>query len=108
MDREALNKQIEVLKDMYLLELPHQLETLEVLVIQLDKNWNQTLAKDVLKEVHILSGAAGSFGFPELSSLARDVERTLKPLTETETQVSMPIGLGKQIKQIYQYLDKHK
>ncbi|MFV1872398.1 MAG: Hpt domain-containing protein [Oleiphilus sp.] len=108
MDREALNKEIEALKQMYLLELPDQLNTIKVQAVQLDKSWDQKLAKEIVKEVHVLSGAAGSFGFPELSTLAREVERELKPLLQTEMQTSIPINLGKKIKQIYQYLDKHE
>ena len=65
--------------------LPGRLHEVERLWRSLaEEGWNRETLRSLVYQVHILSGSAGTFGYPELSQNALALERCLKPWTQLE------------------------
>lgn len=102
-DKDALNEQLKVLQRLYLAELPDTLNTIKDISASLEAKWDLEQARRLVKEVHLIAGAAGSFGLPELSELARETEQSLKPLLNSDNTDQLPIALQLKLARIYSY-----
>ena len=82
-DRDAVQAQLAALKTVFLGQLGARLDELEAA-------WRTGDFGEVHRQAHKLAGTAGTFGVPEISTLARALEHRLTraregvPLTESE------------------------
>ena len=76
-----LQDQIKALRDKYVAELPQKIRVIEEAWEMLDKNrWNAEDLTRVERLVHTLVGSGATFGVPEVSQRAREMETALKLL----------------------------
>jgi DNA-binding response OmpR family regulator len=76
----AVQAGLEALRRQFAEELPLKATEISVFWETLLQEWDAAAAKELYTRVHNLAGTGASFGFPEVSTLAREVEELLDPL----------------------------
>lgn len=79
-DNHALEETLKKLRADYALKLPATLKAIEEVWKKLQSNWSTPTLEELHAKVHRLAGAAGSFGFPELGQVAKELEVFLQEL----------------------------
>ncbi|MEE3117994.1 MAG: diguanylate cyclase [Pseudomonadota bacterium] len=76
-ERVNIQQKLEELKEQYAQDLPRRAVTIKTLWNELRAD-NPSSLNPLVQEVHRLSGSGQSFGFPNISTLARTLERQLE------------------------------
>ena len=84
MDDLELRNQLQAAKNIYISHLPDKAAAIQKLWDGLVRNWQAEPLKELHRLVHTMSGSAGTFGFKELSSVARTAESILKNYSNSE------------------------
>jgi diguanylate cyclase (GGDEF)-like protein len=79
--KPTFEENLKRLKDQYASQLPEKTKSLTDDWEQIRVAWNHELITRFHRNVHSLIGTSGTFGFSELSTLARELETVLKPFT---------------------------
>ena len=77
---DSLQKKLDQLIKNYSNNLPDKIQGIENLWAQLQKDWDLAKLHDFHREVHSLCGSAGTYGYIELSKIAREMELFLKTI----------------------------
>jgi len=76
---DAVQAQLAKLRTKYSLALPEKIAAIEAAVAPLFAGpWEESVCSTAYRQVHSLAGSSGTYGFPEISSVARAAEATLK------------------------------
>lgn len=73
----ALEKYLEDLKKKYQKTIPDKVESLQRLILSFQKNPSKETLNELKREVHKIAGSAGSYGYPVVSALCREIELEL-------------------------------
>lgn len=76
-DQDEYQRRFKAIQDGFIAELPAKLTQIEQHWRALGSRWDTTHAQDLYIVAHRLAGAGETFGFPELSRRARDVDQQL-------------------------------
>lgn len=68
-------------------ELPHRISEIESLWQKLRSEWDSKALQEMHRSVHHLVSNGKTFGYPELSTEARALEKILKSLLQVTTPV---------------------
>jgi HPt (histidine-containing phosphotransfer) domain-containing protein len=76
---DALQAQLAKLRKKYGLALPEKISGIAAAVAPLFSGaWEESLCSTAYRQVHSLAGSSGTYGFPEISEVARAAEALLK------------------------------
>ena len=100
---EKLQDKLNALKIEYTKRLPNKIQMLETHWQHIQKKWDLQQFRDFHREVHSLSGSAGTYGYLNLSDAARQLEFYLLPLLAYEQRLQR-----EQINEITKLLNKIK
>ncbi len=81
MDDKILKK-LEALRKDYSTNLPHKVDSIATHWEALSSHWDATKLEDFHREVHSLSGTAGSYGYAQVSEVAHELEQHIKHLLD--------------------------
>lgn len=76
------------LRDVYIAQLPEKIRQIELLWKGLLAKWEGEAISNLHRQVHSLTGSGATFGVPELSASARQLEQLLKEIVATERPAS--------------------
>jgi HPt (histidine-containing phosphotransfer) domain-containing protein len=76
--KEKLEERLKILKQMYAAQLPARLQEIKEKWDIARKKWNAENLKNLERLVHNLTGSGATFGFPEITNQARELELYLK------------------------------
>jgi len=79
-EENALEETLKMLRADYTAKLPAALQAIEEIWQHLQNNWQTPILEELHAKVHRIAGAAGSFGFPELGHVAKELEVFLQEL----------------------------
>jgi HPt (histidine-containing phosphotransfer) domain-containing protein len=85
---DAVHAQLAKLRKKYGLALPDKIAGIVAAVAALGPAWEEPSASTAYRQVHSLAGSSGTYGFPEISGLARAAEGILKPSLESRTPLA--------------------
>lgn len=95
-DQEA-NKKIqarwEAIKEIYRQQLPGKIQELQEKWSILKQEWNQENLKSLERSVHNLTGSGATFGYPDISNQARELEAYLREKASAGDLVSQEIPI---------------
>ena len=77
MEEKSLQAQLEALRQNFIAQLPKRLEMLESGLAKWRSGWNQDDLSEFHRMAHTLTGAGATFGYDELSQVARELEQQL-------------------------------
>lgn len=81
-----LQAQLAALRAGYVLQLPAKFGAFEkAFDAFLGESWTEPVARETYRLIHSLAGSTGTYGFPELSELARTAEAVIKASVERRT-----------------------
>ena len=83
-----LQKKLQALFTIYTKNLPEKIQSIETQWQKLLINWNLVPFQNFHRDVHSLSGSAGTYGYAELSTVARQMEVFLKSLLDNDAITS--------------------
>jgi len=90
----TVNEAIAQLRKKYALSLPLKVSNAsECVSAALTAPWNRTLGEMAHRYLHSLIGSSGSYGFPEISGLARSAESILRASVESGVAPSPEEGV---------------
>jgi len=89
-EKSSFELHLEKLKGEYKTQLPTKLETIASDWLLLTQHWQTDVMVRLHRNVHSLIGTSGTFGFTDLSKIARILEEHLKPLLEEENENYKP------------------
>src|SRR5438445_4655709 len=74
-DLNPVQAQLAMLRKKYALALPEKAAALQVAVAPLfEETWQEQAWSSAYRQVHSLAGSSGTYGYPEISSIARALE----------------------------------
>jgi HPt (histidine-containing phosphotransfer) domain-containing protein len=79
---------IKILKDKYKERLPNKIETIQSQWQRLAEKWEKKKMNVLFQSIHMLSGSAGSYGFPKISDAAKELEFYLNQLMKETKPIS--------------------
>jgi HPt (histidine-containing phosphotransfer) domain-containing protein len=85
---DAVQAQLAKLRKKYGLALPDKIAGIVAAVAALGPAWEEPASSTAYRQVHSLAGSSGTYGFPEISGLARAAEAILK--TSLESRSPLP------------------
>ena len=91
MSQTSLSLYLETQRQRYLAKLPQKLDQLETALKALMRGDDADARAVALTQAHQLAGSGGTFGFPEISTAAADLE---KALTRCHAAARIPAGLS--------------
>lgn len=103
---DAVQAQLEKLKKKYGLGLPDKISQIEASLATLMAGpWEEQVSTTAYRQVHSLAGSSGTYGYMEISTLARAAEAILKRSLESraslpEDQKSQVAGLMAKIRDL--------
>lgn len=71
---------INTLRANYKKKLPDKMKTIKLQWDELQKEWGNEKIESLFKSIHMLNGSSGSYGYPEISEVAKELEIYLKEL----------------------------
>lgn len=77
---EKIQKRLDALMKIYSKNLPDKIHKIEMLWEEQKQHWDLVQFQNFHREVHSLCGSAGTYGYPELSKTARQLEVFLKSI----------------------------
>lgn len=89
-EKSSFELHLEKLKAEYKLQLPSKLDAITSAWQTLCNQWQIETIVSLHRNVHSLIGTSGTFGFTEISKLARVLESRLKPLLEEKGNTYVP------------------
>lgn len=96
MDEKTLKK-LEALRQDYCTNLPHKIESIASHWETLCNHWDAKQMEDFHREVHSLSGTAGSYGFTQVSQVSHEIEQHLKLLLDTSQPTPEQLNIVTQL-----------
>jgi chemotaxis protein histidine kinase CheA len=86
---DAVQAQLAKLRKKYGLGLPDKIAAIEAGVVAMGGSaWDETACSTAYRQVHSLAGSSGTYGFPEITSVARAAESILKSSLESRSALS--------------------
>ena len=85
---EAVQAQLAKLRKKYGLSLPDKIAGIEAAVAALGPTWEEPASSTAYRQVHSLAGSSGTYGFPDISGIARAAEAILR--TSLEARCALP------------------
>lgn len=83
---DPVQAQLAKLRTKYGLGLPGKIAAIEAAVAAIGtSSWDEPAFSTAYRQVHSLAGSSGTYGFPDISGLARAAEAILKPSLESRT-----------------------
>lgn len=81
----SMQAEMKVLRAVYAASLPEKIKEIEHAWQQLlTKDWNEANLRNMHRMVHSLTGSGATFGFAQLSDVARQLEQDLKQLAQAK------------------------
>lgn len=91
-NQEQLQQQLVALKQSYAAKLASELASLNTLAnTLLDSQEIESVLSELHQKLHKLAGSGGTFGFPQLSQAARELETQVQALLHTQDGVNKPV-----------------
>lgn len=82
---DAVQAQLAKLRKKYGLALPDKIAALQAVVATLGPAWEETACSTAYRQVHSLAGSSGTYGYPDITGVARAAEAILKTSLESRT-----------------------
>ncbi|HEB58224.1 MAG TPA: diguanylate cyclase [Gammaproteobacteria bacterium] len=76
---------LRALSEQYANELPEKFSRLEQLWADFTSSGNVAPLREFIQQCHVLAGSGSTFGFPDITCAARELEQLLRPLLEENT-----------------------
>lgn len=93
---------LRALQDIFIKELPARLETIQ----QMWNGGEVTNNGEFHRLVHSLSGSAGTFGFPQLGDVARELELLIKQRNESIAKLEFDVLIEQVLKKLQEIAEK--
>jgi HPt (histidine-containing phosphotransfer) domain-containing protein len=88
---EAAKAQLEKLRRRYGLSLPEKISAIQVALASLLAGpWEEQACQATHRQVHSLAGSSGTFGYPEISRVARAAEILIQRSLEARAVLPVP------------------
>ena len=88
---DAVQVQLARLRRKYGLALPDKVSAIDTAFAPLLQGpWSEDVANAAYRPIHSLAGSSGTYGFPEISSLARSIEALIKGSLDSRTTLPGP------------------
>jgi DNA-binding response OmpR family regulator len=81
--QEKILAQLKALRERYAAELPEKLAQLRSSAEILNQQWDEELLHTLHRETHSLTGSGATFGYAQISHVARELELVLKNIIES-------------------------
>lgn len=85
----AILEKLKVLQQGYAEQVPGKIRQIETDWPKLLEHWDRKILTDLERFVHSLTGSGKTFGFPEISTTARELETRLRNFLQVPTEPSV-------------------
>lgn len=88
MTDETFSAARQELQDLYISSFPDKITVLKSKLAELPQGPSSAALEELKSAVHKLAGSAGSYGFPEIANLARNIEAVIKSDDSSTVELS--------------------
>ncbi len=103
-DSQDVQVKLQLLRESYARQLPAKLQQIELIWqgVSATEAWDEAGYREFYRLVHSMTGSGKTFGYPELSVVARELEDFLKTLLDAKVvpdprQTQQIVGLLRQL-----------